>query len=42
MLIGRQVNTDYGKRIDLLAINSDGDLLVIEIQGDRTPREVIA
>jgi RecB family endonuclease NucS len=42
MQIGRQVMTDFGKRIDLLAINAEGDLLVIELKRDRTPREVVA
>lgn len=42
LLIGRQVATDYGKKIDLLAINTDGDLVVIEIKRDRTPREIVA
>ena len=41
-LIGRQVNTDFGKRIDLLAIDGQGDLHVIELKKDLTPREVVA
>jgi len=40
--IGRQVITEFGKRIDLLAIDAQGDLHVIELKKDRTPREVIA
>jgi len=40
--LGRQVITDYGKRIDLLAIDREGDLYVIELKRDRTPREVVA
>lgn len=42
LLIGRQVVTDHGKRIDLLAMNQDGHLVVIELKKDRTPRDVIA
>jgi hypothetical protein len=42
MLIGRQVATDYQKYIDLLAIRSDGTLVVIELKRDKTPREVVA
>lgn len=42
MLIGRQVSTDYGKFIDLLAMDSDSGLVVIELKKDRTPREVVA
>jgi hypothetical protein len=40
--IGRQVITEFGKRVDLLAIDSQGDLYVIELKKDRTPREVVA
>lgn len=42
MVIGRQVPTSFGKIVDLLAINSMGDLVVIELKRDRTPREVVA
>lgn len=41
-VIGRQIVTDFGKRIDLLAVDSQGDLYVIELKKDRTPREVVA
>jgi hypothetical protein len=40
--IGRQVITTFGKRIDLLAIDGDGDLYVIELKKNLTPREVVA
>jgi hypothetical protein len=40
--IGRQVITDFGKRIDLLAMDIQGDLYVIELKKDRTSREVVA
>jgi Endonuclease NucS len=42
MLIGRQVDTGFGGRIDLLAIAPDGALVLIELKRDRTPREVVA
>jgi RecB family endonuclease NucS len=42
MLIGRQVVTSQGGRIDLLAIAPDGSLVLIEVKSDRTPREIVA
>jgi hypothetical protein len=42
LLIGRQVPTDYGKFIDLLAVDDEGSLHVLELKRDRTPREVVA
>ena len=42
MVIGRQVVTSFGKRIDLLAMDRDGALYVIELKRDKTPREVVA
>ncbi len=42
MLIGRQVDTGFGGRIDLLAIAPDGALILIELKRNKTPREVVA
>jgi RecB family endonuclease NucS len=42
LVVGRQVVTAYGKKIDLLAIDQDGALYVIELKRDKTPREVVA
>ena len=42
LVIGRQLATAYGKRIDLLAIDREGALYVIELKRDRTPRDVVA
>ncbi len=42
LLIGRQVPTDFGKYIDLLAVDDEGSLHVLELKRDRTPREVVA
>ncbi len=42
MVVGRQVATSYGKSIDLLAIDKNGDLIVIELKRDKTPRDSVA
>jgi hypothetical protein len=42
MVVGRQVVTDFGGRVDLLCTDEEGMLYVIEIKKDRTPREVVA
>ncbi len=42
LVIGSEVVTPYGKRLDLLAIDADGNLHVLELKRDRTPREVVA
>lgn len=42
LLIGRQVLTGFGKFIDLLAIDADGQLVVLELKRNQTPREIVA
>lgn len=42
VVIGRQVQTRFGKVVDLLALGPQGDVYVIELKRDRTPREVVA
>ena len=42
LLIGRQVRTDFGTSIDLLAMDSEGQLVVLELKRNKTPREVVA
>lgn len=42
LVIGRQVRTPQGKYIDLLAIDADGNLHVLELKRDRSPRDVVA
>lgn len=42
LLIGRQVTTTTGGRIDLLAIDSEANLEVLELKRNKTPREIVA
>jgi hypothetical protein len=42
LIIGDQVATAYGKFIDLLCIDSSGNLVIVELKRDKTPREVTA
>ena len=42
MVVGREVVTGYGGRVDVLAIDADGNLAVIELKKNRTPREIVA
>ena len=42
LIIGRQVSTENRGRIDILAMNSDGDVVIVELKRDRTPREIVA
>jgi len=42
LIIGRQVSTINRGRIDLLALDRHGDMVILELKRDRTPRDVIA
>ncbi len=42
LVIGKQVKTNFGGIIDLLCINRKGDLVIVELKKDKTPREVTA
>ena len=42
IIIGRQVPTEHGKFIDLLALDHDGGLVIIELKRDKTPRDIVA
>lgn len=40
LIIGRQVETEFGGKIDLLGIDLNGDLTIIELKRDKTPRDI--
>jgi hypothetical protein len=42
LVIGRQVRTDQGQFIDLLAIDRDANLVVLELKRDKTYRDIVA
>jgi len=42
MIVARQVLTPWGKRVDLLALDRDGRLVVLELKRNKTEREVVA
>jgi RecB family endonuclease NucS len=42
LVVGRQVETDFGGVIDLLCVNEAADLVIVELKRDKTPREITA
>lgn len=42
LIVGRQLRTPSGNRLDLLGIDVEGNLHLIELKRDRTPRDVVA
>jgi len=42
LVIGQQIETAFGKVIDLLCLDSNGDVVILELKRDKTPRDVVA
>jgi RecB family endonuclease NucS len=42
LVVGRQVQTDYGGYIDLLCLDGEANVVVVELKRDKTPREITA
>jgi hypothetical protein len=42
LVVGRQVETEFGGVIDLLCLDRNGDVVIVELKRDRTPRETTA
>lgn len=42
LVIGREVETDFGGFLDILCVDAAGDLVIVELKRDKTPREVTA
>jgi hypothetical protein len=42
MVIGREVRAHADNRIDILAIDRDGRLVILELKRDKTPRDIVA
>ena len=42
LVIGQQVSTDHTGDIDLLAMDSEANLVILELKRGRTPRDVVA
>src|SRR5437868_3842832 len=40
--IARQYQTKHGGIIDLLCLDRDGDIVIVELKRDKTPRDIVA
>ncbi|MGD8719261.1 MAG: hypothetical protein PVH29_10620 [Candidatus Zixiibacteriota bacterium] len=42
LIVGSHVSTEFGTEADIIGIESNGDLVIIELKRDKTPAEVMA
>jgi hypothetical protein len=42
LYIGRQGTTEHGKYYDIVGVDKNGDIVIVELKRDETPRKVIA
>lgn len=42
LVVGRQIETDFSGIIDLLCLERNGDLVILELKRQKTPREITA
>jgi Endonuclease NucS len=42
LVVGRQVHTEFGGNVDVVASDAEGRVHVLELKRDRTPRDAVA